>query len=213
MPYDTNIPGFCPKEQMEFMAEIAKRIPKHGKIVEVGCLFGRSAYCWAASCHETATVYCIDPWLGQKMTGYSGDSRQRGEAIQLNNTKDQFLNSMQARGIKNIVAIKEKSPLSGEWPHGSVDLAYIDGAHHYQAVYDDIKYWLRYLKKGGIMCGDDFIADFPEVVRAVADIAREMNFQIRRYQKMWMYITADNYQPLRESFLSVTQQTSEKWQP
>lgn len=188
MLFDTGIPGFCPKEQMAFMSEIAKRVPRHGKIVEVGCLFGRSAYCWAASSHETVTVFCIDPWPGHEVTAYTGDCMRRGQPVKLNNTIHQFLSFMQDRNVKNIVTIQKESPLKNDWTQGPVDLVYIDGAHNYQAVYDDIDFWLRHLKKDGLMCGDDFILDFPETICAVHDIAKSRGFQVRRFRKMWLFI-------------------------
>jgi predicted O-methyltransferase YrrM len=57
-------------------------------------------------------------------------------------------------------------------PDESVDAAYLDGPHYYEFVRDDIKRWLPKIKKGGVICGHDYI-DRPRfnfgVIRAVKE--------------------------------------------
>lgn len=198
--YDLEIPGFCPTPQLQFIAEIAARVPADGKIVEVGSMFGRSAYCWAASCPASATVYCIDPWPGAELTGYTGPNSLQGKPVRLENTKARFLGFLQERGIKNVVAIQNTSPLAEGWKHGAVDLIYIDGLHDYEGFCADLEFWLGHLKKGGVFCGDDFIADFPDVVRAVQEFALKQGLVVRQYCKMWLLISEDNEAWLKNAY-------------
>jgi hypothetical protein len=45
---------------------------------------------------------------------------------------------------------------------GSLDFAFIDGEHTYEAVVEDIAAWLPKLRPGGLLCGHDYANDqFP----------------------------------------------------
>jgi len=46
------------------------------------------------------------------------------------------------------------------------DFVFIDAAHDYESVRDDIRRWLPMVKTGGWLCGHDY-PNFPGVVRAV----------------------------------------------
>jgi hypothetical protein len=55
----------------------------------------------------------------------------------------------------------------------------IDGNHDYEFVAQDIALWKPHMKKGSLLCGDDFHAhDFPGVVRAVREAFGD-DFEIR----------------------------------
>src|SRR5262245_33735795 len=62
MPYDLTIPGQVTEFQLRAIEAVATLVPPQGIVVEIGSLFGRSSYAWAASVPASATVYCIDPW-------------------------------------------------------------------------------------------------------------------------------------------------------
>ena len=47
---------------------------------------------------------------------------------------------------------------------------YIDASHEYEYVIEDIKHWLPKVKKGGIICGDDYISGWPGVIQAVNEV-------------------------------------------
>lgn len=54
-------------------------------------------------------------------------------------------------------------------PDGSLDICFIDAAHDYVNVTNDIKNYLPKVKKGGIICGHDYDLDHKELVKAVDD--------------------------------------------
>lgn len=41
-------------------------------------------------------------------------------------------------------------------PDGTLDFVYIDGAHDYDNVKADIEAWTPKVRKGGVVCGDDY---------------------------------------------------------
>jgi hypothetical protein len=55
----------------------------------------------------------------------------------------------------------------------SMDLVLVDGGHSYGCVRSDSVNALRMLSRGGIVLWDDYSAMWPEVVRAVDDVASE----------------------------------------
>lgn len=42
----------------------------------------------------------------------------------------------------------------------TLDFAYIDGQHHYEAVAEDIALWYPKVKPGGLLCGHDYLDGF-----------------------------------------------------
>ena len=49
----------------------------------------------------------------------------------------------------------------------SADLIYIDAAHEYEPVKHDIANYWTILKTGGVMVGDDYMSNWPGVMKAV----------------------------------------------
>ncbi len=79
----------------------------------------------------------------------------------------------------------------------TLDFVYIDGDHSYKAVTEDITEWIKKLKPGGIMAGDDYIRSdrdkrFYDVIRAVNDYVEKNNIRLYIYQagrtpSNWMF--------------------------
>jgi predicted O-methyltransferase YrrM len=55
------------------------------------------------------------------------------------------------------------------------DIVYIDASHEYEFVKEDIIAWLPKVKKGGIICGDDYIEGWPGVIKAVNEFFPKVN--------------------------------------
>lgn len=54
------------------------------------------------------------------------------------------------------------------WPPHSVDFVFVDGAHDYDGVRDDILYWVPAVKPGGIIAFHDYgTPSLPHVARAI----------------------------------------------
>jgi hypothetical protein len=64
---------------------------------------------------------------------------------------------------------------------------YIDASHDYESVKEDIIAWLPKVKKGGIICGDDYTPGWPGVMRAVNEV---FNNQVNKigHQQWWVKI-------------------------
>jgi hypothetical protein len=55
----------------------------------------------------------------------------------------------------------------------SLDCIFIDGDHSYSAVYADLQFWWKKLKKGGHMLGDDYWMS--DVEKAVTEFSNTIN--------------------------------------
>ena len=65
-------------------------------------------------------------------------------------------------------------------PDDSLDICFIDAAHDYVNVTNDIKNYLPKVKKGGIICGHDYDNDHLEVIRAVDNFFGRSKVKWRR---------------------------------
>ena len=67
-----------------------------------------------------------------------------------------------------------------------LDLVFIDGAHSYENVKQDIALWLPKVRKGGILSGHDYSLEHPGVLKAV-DEAFDKKIKIG-YDRTWIYL-------------------------
>jgi len=102
--------------------------------------------------------------------------------------------------------IRDLSVTSAElFQDGSLDFVYIDAAHDYQSVKQDIKAWYPKVKKGGIFAGHDYALQtivfdqnglykncVIEVKPAVDEFAKEYNLEIKvtedEYPSWWVIL-------------------------
>lgn len=85
-----------------------------------------------------------------------------------------------------------------QFTDGSLDFVYIDADHSYQAVTDDITAWIKKVKPGGILAGDDYIRShrdtkYYDVIHAVNDYVANNNipelfiYAAGRTPSNWMF--------------------------
>jgi hypothetical protein len=55
---------------------------------------------------------------------------------------------------------------------------YIDASHDYESVKKDIEAWNRVVKPNGFLCGDDYMAGWPGVVKAVDEYFGKKNVSL-----------------------------------
>lgn len=131
------------------------------RIAEIGVYQGRCTSMWNVILSNSKINYeyfAIDHFKGSiehdKNIDYYG--------ITLNN-----LNPI----IDKVKIIKNDSLTeSKNYEDGYFDIVYIDASHEYEFVIEDIKHWLPKVKKGGILCGDDYINGWPGVIKAVDEV-------------------------------------------
>ena len=127
-------------------------------MVEIGSFAGVSSELFALHCKE---LYCVDLWDPY----WEITDKQRIEFAE-------FSFDNMSKNYENIHKVKKSSvEASKDFKDGSLDLVYIDAAHDYESVKQDILTWLPKIKKGGFIAGHDYRYD-PNigVYNAVNDI-------------------------------------------
>ena len=66
------------------------------------------------------------------------------------------------------------------------DFIYIDASHDTESVLNDILAWYPHLEKGGVMAGDDWLAE--TVQAGVISAAKKLNKDISYDGQCWWYI-------------------------
>lgn len=80
--------------------------------------------------------------------------------------------------LKNLEPIRDRVSLLNmesldackKFKDSAFDIVYIDASHEYEPVLQDIKAWLPKVKKGGFICGDDYVGGWPGVIQAVGEV-------------------------------------------
>lgn len=159
-----NIDGYSTlKEQGELLETILKNIDTSNsiRIAEIGVYKGRGTAIWNVILLNKSIQYeyfAIDHFLG---------SSEHDKSFDYYSTTIENLKPISDK-IK--IIRNDSNSESKKYPDEFFDIVYIDASHEYEFVKQDILNWLPKVKKGGIICGDDYIWGWPGVVQAVNEI-------------------------------------------
>lgn len=139
--------------------------PTNAKCVEVGTRFGDLAYAVIEK-RPDLKLTVVDSWEG----AFADAERTARERL----------------GTKCSIIKARSVEASWKFPDASLDLVYIDAAHDYKSVMEDVKTWWPKVRKGGILSGhdmenkpDDGFWGPIEVEQAVNDWAKPLGLVIR----------------------------------
>lgn len=144
--------------------------------IEVGSWLGASARDIATILPADGVLFAVDTWLGSE----EHQPGQSGYVIPIDLLFQQFLSNVIHAGLKDkivpvrlpsVVAAKKLAALGV-----MADFIYIDAAHDYESVKQDLHAWYPLLREGGVFCGDDF--HHGPVIQAVNEFAAEKNLKI-----------------------------------
>lgn len=150
------IPGKVAWDELMFLGKLAAQVPKGGKIVEIGPLYGRSTFTLGSSAPH-AEVFAIDtfedaPWV-QKYAAQSSKIPTYG--------LDAFKSFTSS--LPNIKPIQGYSPqIVSDWS-APIDMYFEDATHGNPNLKENMDFWIGHLKPGGIVCGHDYTLRFPDV--------------------------------------------------
>ncbi|MDZ7585329.1 MAG: class I SAM-dependent methyltransferase [Thiobacillus sp.] len=187
-----SIPGDSDVGKLRALCDIARLLPP-GDLLEVGCLYGRSAFAlgYLASRYTLGSVICVDPWNTAELTD-QGAAAAIINAELANTDIDSekifrvFLNAVAL--LENVGYIRKTSenaqgeyeaairsgalhsPELGSIPiGGQLSLLHIDANHRYDHVRRDVEIWSPYLAAGGWLLLDDYVWAFGDGPRRVGD--------------------------------------------
>jgi predicted O-methyltransferase YrrM len=144
-----------------FYNAVARNHDDSATIVEVGTFYGQSIIYLAEVCRilgKKPTIYGVDPFEGSpELADHSKDDLKRTYYANI----EPFTDLIKHIELPSIQAAKH-------FDDESIDLVFIDGAHDFDSVYNDILAWLPKVKTGGIVSGHDW--EHPDVQRAVTQV-------------------------------------------
>jgi hypothetical protein len=165
-------------------------------VIEVGSWKGGSALNMAAQLKRlglASELICVDTWLGAMEFWNPGDP-ERYEGLRLRhgfpNVYYTFLSNVVHAGFQDIITPFPLSSVSAAlWfrkRNVQADLVYIDASHEEEDVCADLEAYWPALREGGVMFGDDFVADWPGVVRATREFAEKNGISLEEHDGFWV---------------------------
>lgn len=175
----------------EEMVSKAASSPTPSTFVEIGAWMGKSTAYMGGLIKDVLdagftpiTFYAVDTWKG------TGDDPHFRELLSKHNGDiyNAFLGNMFACDVTDQVTPLRMTSAEAatQFPDGSIDFIFVDGAHDYGSVYSDITTWLPKLKAGGTIGGHD--VGFPGVDRAVWEVLPDAKRYVGRTSgSTWVY--------------------------
>lgn len=137
--------------------------------VEVGSWRGRSTAYLAvniANSGKNIKLDAVDTWKGS----LDEDVHQTDPSVINDTLYDEFLTNMEpVKHIVNPVRMDSKEAVK-LYEDESLDFVMIDAGHDYESVKTDIANFLKKVRSGGMIAGDDHSVYFPGVQRAVSEL-------------------------------------------
>lgn len=187
-----NIPGDSDAGKLHALCDIARLLPR-GDLLEVGCLYGRSAFAlgYLARRYALGSVICVDPWNTAELTDQGADAAIINAELANRDIDSEkifrvFLNAVAL--LENVGYIRNTSekaiddyaaairsgalhsPELGDIPVGGhLSLLHIDANHRYDHVRRDVELWSPHLAEGGWLLLDDYVWAFGDGPRRVGD--------------------------------------------
>lgn len=119
-------------------------------IVEIGAAYGGSALLFLLSKKKSAQVYSIDPFVQDSMGNF-----QATRKLCFSHVTRALTDTGLDDRIKQWELLPDYSYMVIKHWRKLIDLLFVDGDHHYQAVKQDFADWFPLVKKGGLILFHD----------------------------------------------------------
>ncbi len=181
LPFDST--GFFGKRQADGLSYLIARY-KPKIVVEIGSYLGASTRFIAKLLPESGRVYAVDHWMG------SDEWKDKPNFKEMQSLFYQkFLsNVIHEKLWHKIIPMRMHSLEAAKIIAVTPDFVFIDGAHDYQSVYNDICAWSKRVSPNGVLCGDDYNwGRGDSVKRAVNKFAEEHALEVKLFHNYFWY--------------------------
>ena len=141
-------------------------------LVEIGCWLGRSSAYLIEKAHGlSVTLVFVDTWKGEPgQAQHETVVEQHGGSVYHQWEQNMRDCGFRLEGDKPTIVPLEMTSVdaSGLFDNKSVDFVFVDAAHDYDSVHQDLTAWLPKLKHDGHIAGHDW--EWHEVRRAVLEL-------------------------------------------
>jgi hypothetical protein len=156
------IPGWIIESELQWLAEAASR---HWNILEVGCWIGRSTRAMADNTKGLVTV--VDTFLGSPEHREFLEDKPKDWLWETFCANTDDLTNIQHWPMDSLTAARFIRLTD---PELRFDMIFLDAAHDYESVKQDILAWMPLLHPRGLLCGHDYGPNWPEVAKAVDEL-------------------------------------------
>ncbi len=155
-------------------------------VIEVGVFLGNLTSYIAPKLPNGGRYFAIDHWKGSEEHAVPGTV----EFTCLENMYEQFLSNMIHLHLQDTVIPVRMTSLAAAKKLKKLgikgDLIFIDAAHDYVSVYQDIALWFDMLAPHGVFCGDDW--HYGGVRTAVQQFAKRKGLSIYTNGNFWQFL-------------------------
>lgn len=136
--------------------------------VEIGSWKGKSSTFMAVEIINSGLDIkfdCVDTWLGSEEHLDVNNHAYDPVCLIENGLYNEFMKNIQP--VKSVINPVRMTSIDASklYDDNSLDFVFIDGAHDYHSVKEDVEHWFPKVRKGGYIAGDDY--DWPTVKSAV----------------------------------------------
>lgn len=103
-------------------------------------------------------LFCIDPWKAEAYEkGYQPESNETQEYF--DKRYEETVERLKPWGLNGKIALWRETSMEAlrHVEDNSLDFVYIDGNHDFLNVTQDLHYWTKKVRSGGIVSGHDFV--------------------------------------------------------
>lgn len=158
--------------------------------VEVGSWKGRSASYMAVEIVNSKKIIkfdCVDTWEGSiEHLDVNSPHYERGLHEDQNWLFNQFLQNTSS--VSNQINPIRMTSVDATklYDDESLDFVFIDASHEYDDVINDINSWYPKVKKGGYLCGHDYVK-FGGVNKAVNELIKDKGLNLSVVKSSWIH--------------------------
>jgi predicted O-methyltransferase YrrM len=146
------VEGWLSAGQARVLWDAARAVRAPGRIVEIGSFRGRSTIVLASAARAGVDLVAIDPHGGSDR----GPQEIEADALRGDADHATFESNLGRAGVRDRVRhVRMLSREALAEVTGDIDLLYIDGAHRYRPVREDIELWGARVGPGGTMLMHD----------------------------------------------------------
>jgi len=168
-----NISGWFSFEPL--YKQIITELQDGAHVVEIGSWKGRSTAFLAIeiiNSGKNIKFDCVDTWQGSPVHQPGGPFADTFVAN--GSLYEHFLENM--KPVENHYTPFRMTSVEAAalYKDKSLDFVFIDADHEYEPVREDILAWLPKVKPGGMIAGDDYVGDWPGVIRATNELLKPL---------------------------------------
>lgn len=192
-------PNFATVFENKLIALMQQKPDREIIIVEVGSWKGLSTITMGNICKKhnaKANIIAIDTWLGApEFWTWGLNDPTRGQSLKRKNGYPSvyytFLKNVKLSGLHDTIVPLPLSSICAadvlKYYKIAADIIYVDAAHEYLSVLQDVTTYFDCLVPQGMMFGDDYSNGWPGVNKAVHEFVNNKNLQLSINSVVWSF--------------------------